>query len=75
MPFVRPSTKGVEGAEWENLFNKFVNEVNVRHLRDKRLWKIRDTKERCDAYCDQTSEQKIVNRETVRQDFVEANTC
>ena len=56
------------------MYYKFVEmnkEVNVRHpsegSRARTLWKVRDAKERGDEYCDQTSEQKIVNREAVRQ--------
>ena len=71
--------KGVEGAEWENLYHKFVEmkegSRNVRHhsrsSRAKTLWKIRDAKERGDEYHDQTSEQKIVNRVAV----CGQNTC
>ena len=37
--------------------------------RAKTLWKMRDAKERGDAYFDQTSEHKIVNREAVRQEL------
>ena len=37
----------------------------------KTLWKIRDAKGRCDAYHDQTSEQKIVNPDAVWQGIAE----
>ena len=47
--------KGVEGAEWESLYDKFVEmnkRVNARHLsgsgRARTLWKVRDAKERGD---------------------------
>ena len=47
-------------------------EVDVRHpsgsSRAETLWKIRGAKERCDAYHDQTSQPKIVNRDAVRQE-------
>ena len=68
--------KGVEGAAWETLCCKFVDinkAVNVRHpsgnSRVKTLWTARDAKERGDAYCDQTSDQSIVNRDAVRQEL------
>ena len=42
-------------------------DVNIRHpsgsSRARTLWKVRDAKERGDAYNDQTSEQKIVDRD------------
>ena len=67
--------KGVEGAVWENLKYKFVDkhkEVNVRNSsgssRAKTLWNMRDAKERSVAHHDQTSEQKIVHRDAVRQE-------
>ena len=53
--------KGVEGAEWENLHDKFVGlnmEVSGRNpigsSRAKTLWKVRDAKERGDTYHDQS---------------------
>ena len=67
---------GVEGAEWEILFCRFVEmnkEVNVHHpsgsSRARTFWKIRGAKVRGDANYDQTSEQRIVNREAVRQEL------
>ena len=70
------TSKGVEGAEWEKLYHKFVDmnkAVNVRHPsgngRDKTLWKVREAKENGDAYYDQTSEQQIVSRDADRQEL------
>ena len=68
--------KGIVGADWENLYHKFAEmnkEVNVYRpcgsSRAKTMWKERDAKERCDAYRPQTSEQKVVDREAVRQEL------
>ena len=56
--------KGIEGEEWENMYHKLVEThkaVNVRHPSGEQqgqdLWKVRDAKERGDAYYDETSEQ------------------
>ena len=56
--FVQLSTKGVEGAEWENLYYKLAvmnKEVNCRNLsgcsKAKTLWKIRDAKKEVDLRC------------------------
>ena len=35
----------------------------------KTLWTMRHARERCDAYYDQTSEHKIVNRDAVRREL------
>ena len=55
------------GQEWENLYFKFAEmnkEVNVRNpsgsSRAKKLGKVRDAKERCDAYEDHTREERDV---------------
>ena len=81
----RAICKGVVGAEREKLHHKFVKlnrAVNFRHpsgnSRAKTLWNAREAEEKGDAYHDQTSEQNIVNRDTVRQAlwdklFAEAN--
>ena len=67
--------QGIEGAEWENLYCKFVemnNQVNVRHPSGSRattLWKMRDAKVSCDAYCDQTSATKPECKEGVREEL------
>ena len=56
-------------SEWETLCYKLVEmnkSVNVRHPSGnhmaKTFWKVRAAKERGEAYCDQTCEQKIVDR-------------
>ena len=58
--------KGVEGAEWETLYFKFLEinkAVNVRHpsvkSKTKTLWNARDAKERGDAYCDQPGSRRL----------------
>ena len=72
--------RGVEGAEWENLYHKFVemNKEVQGSQRPSSKWKQqgqdavedeRREKERCDAYSDQTSELTIVNREAVRHEL------
>ena len=51
--------------------------VNIRHPSGKsraNLWKVRDAKERGDAYCGGARERQIVNRDAVRQVLAESNT-
>ena len=64
--FVQPSTKGVEGAKWENLYYKLAvmnKEVYVRNLssrsKAKTLWKIRDAKKEVTRIVTNPTRQKL----------------
>ena len=77
-----PCTRAWRERHGRTCITKFVEinkAVNVRHpgwdSRAKTLCRARDAKERGDAYCDQTSEQKIVSRDVDRQDLGGKHTC
>ena len=72
--------QGVGGAQWENLYCRFVEmnkEVNVRHPsgsnKAKTPWKRRDAKDRGDTHYDRSFATKIDRREEVRQELRSAH--
>ena len=71
--------RGVEGAEWENLFKKFVEmkEVIARHPRGSRMakiiWKMRDANDRGHTCDDQSYATKIDRREVAHQELWSAH--